>query len=84
MRIRTRRPRARDLVELDGRLYRIVAEAVAPEPGFWLGREDGPVLCERFVPRSAWVFAWDTAAQRWEPERTTETTKATKGGPYAA
>ncbi len=79
-----RRPRTRDLVQLDGRLYRVAAEAVAPEPGFWLGRADGPVVCERFIARSTWTFEWNTTAQRWEPERTTETTKATKGGPRAA
>ena len=45
----TRRPRTRDLVQLDGWLYRIAAEAVASIPGFWLGRDDGPVLCERFL-----------------------------------
>ena len=66
MRILTRRPRTRDLVELDGRLYRIAAEAVAPEPGFWLCRDEGPVLCERFLPRAAWRFVWDTHRQRWE------------------
>jgi hypothetical protein len=65
----TRRPRTRDLVQLDGRLYRIAAEAVAPVPGFWLGREAGAVLCERFLPRASWRLVWNTARQRWERDR---------------
>ncbi len=84
VRVSTRRPRTRDPVHLDGRIYRIAAEALAPEPGFWLGCEDGPVVCERFVPRSAWAFVWDARRERWEPERTTETTYTTQGGPHAA
>ena len=66
LRLPTRRPRTRDPVKLDGRLYRIAAEGVAPAPGFWLGRDDGPVLCERFLPRTAWRFVWDAQRQRWE------------------
>ncbi len=64
-----RRPRTRDLVQLDGRLYRIAAEAVAPEPGFWLGRDEGPVLCERFLPCSSWRLAWNAQRHRWERDR---------------
>lgn len=71
MRTLTRTPRTRDPVHLDGRLYRIAAEAVAPEPGYWLGRENGPVVCERFVPGSAWDLVWNTATQRWEHDRRT-------------
>ncbi len=42
----SRRPR--DLVHTwTAGSNRIAAEAVAPEPGFWLGGDDGPVLCER-------------------------------------
>jgi hypothetical protein len=69
MKVRTRKPRTRDLVQLDGRLYRIAAEAVAPEPGFWLGRDDGPVFCERFLRRSSWRLVWNTASHRWEQDR---------------
>jgi len=60
----TRRPCTRDLVQLDGWLYRLAAEAVAPIPGFWLGRDDGPVLCERFLPRSSWRLVWNASAAR--------------------
>ncbi len=66
VRANTRRPHTRDLVELDGRLYRIAAEAVAPVPGFWLGRDDGPVICERFLSRSSWPFVWNAGAEQWE------------------
>jgi hypothetical protein len=42
----TQRPHTRDLVHQDGQLWLIAAEAVAPEPGFCLSRDDGPVMAK--------------------------------------
>lgn len=61
----TRKPRNRDAVRLDGRDYQVTGEAITPERGVWLGREGGTVVCERFVPLSAWTLVWDTQAERW-------------------
>jgi hypothetical protein len=61
-----RRPRTRDPVHLDGERWLILAEAVAPEPGFWLGRPDAEPLLQRFLPRDAWRLRWNRVAERWE------------------
>lgn len=61
-----RRPKLRDVVELGDREYRVVAEALRPVRGFWLGRDGGGAVCQRLVPLSAWSFEWNQQAKRWE------------------
>lgn len=66
---RGHRPTLRDTVELGGREYHVVAEAVRPVRGLWLGREGGAVVCQKFVPLSAWSFEWNAEERRWEASR---------------
>jgi hypothetical protein len=63
-----RSPQLGDLVVFQGVVYTLNARGVVPG-GFWLGRRDGPTICEVHLPHLCGL-RW--TGERWEPSECAE------------